>query len=240
MAQASWRGKVGMILPTKGGAVQELLQILPDGIDVISLLNDIRHGTIQEFRDVMAQYEKQVAELADDGVDLIIPHGTPPFMLLGRDGEQKLIDQWEKKYEIPIFTSGMNQIAALKALNVEKFVGVGYDFEDTRIVSDYFTAAGFTVLEIADRPQVPWEDIDKMSPEQVYVHAKKAFLRNPEAEGIYIQGSKWRCLEIIDTIEQDCGVPVVHPVAARCWEIQKRLTVRAKLSGYGQLLAELP
>ena len=36
------------------------------------------------------------------------------------------------------------------------------------------------------------------------------------------------------------GVPVVHPVTARAWEIQKRLRVRKPVKGYGRLLETLP
>ncbi|MFT5538905.1 MAG: maleate cis-trans isomerase, partial [Alphaproteobacteria bacterium] len=36
------------------------------------------------------------------------------------------------------------------------------------------------------------------------------------------------------------GVPVIHPVTARVWEIQKRLKVHEPRAGYGVLLDELP
>ena len=39
---------------------------------------------------------------------------------------------------------------------------------------------------------------------------------------------------------KDLGVPVVHPVAARVWYVQKRLRVRRPLQDAGRLLAELP
>jgi maleate cis-trans isomerase len=53
-------------------------------------------------------------------------------------------------------------------------------------------------------------------------------------------GSGWRTLSIIDTLEQDLGVPVIHPVTARVWEIQIRLNVNEPRGGYGVLLSELP
>jgi maleate cis-trans isomerase len=44
---------------------------------------------------------------------------------------------------------------------------------------------------------------------------------------------------ILEMLEQDLGVPVIHPVPARCWEIQKRLSVCQPVQGYGRLLAEM-
>ncbi|HEX2929768.1 MAG TPA: hypothetical protein VHV54_08660, partial [Candidatus Binatia bacterium] len=112
-----WRGMVGLIKPTKGsGSLVELIKMLPDGIGVIPLFNNVRHGTIEEFRSAIPAYEEKIAELAEDKVDLIHPAGTPPFMLLGYKGEAETIAKWEKRFGIPIFTSGTNQVAAMKAL----------------------------------------------------------------------------------------------------------------------------
>ena len=75
----------------------------------------------------------------------------------------------------------------------------------------------------------------------VYGLIKKLFLENRKSvQGIYLQGSKLRVLDVVDMLERDLGVPVVHPVAARAWEIQRRLTVRQTRAGYGRLLAEMP
>jgi maleate cis-trans isomerase len=46
------------------------------------------------------------------------------------------------------------------------------------------------------------------------------------ADAIYILGSPWDTLSIVAELEQDLGVPVVQAIAARIWEIQRRLHVR--------------
>ncbi|MFL5002617.1 MAG: hypothetical protein ACJ8DY_19715, partial [Xanthobacteraceae bacterium] len=60
------------------------------------------------------------------------------------------------------------------------------------------------------------------------------------ADAIYMLGSGWRTLPIIAILEADLQVPVVHPITARVWEIQKRLHVRQPVSGYGHMLEALP
>ena len=174
-----------------------------------------------------------------DLVDLIHPAGTPPFMLLGYKGEAEMIAKWEKRFGIPIFTSGTNQVAAMKALKIKKFVGIGYDFEDTSIVARYFTDAGFEVLAL-DKLPGPWEEVGRLSSKDIYAQASNLFLKHRDADGIYFQGGKLRIVDIIEPLEQDLGVPVIHPGATQCWEIQKRLRVRQPQKGYGRLLKELP
>jgi len=44
----------------------------------------------------------------------------------------------------------------------------------------------------------------------------------------------------IVTAENDLGVPVVHPVAARIWYVQKVLRVKNPLKGASRLLEKLP
>jgi maleate isomerase len=231
---------VGIIKPTKGSSsLVELIKMLPDGIGVIPLFNNVRHGKIEEFRSAIPAYEEKIAELAEDKVDLIHPAGTPPFMLLGYKGEAEIIAKWERQFGIPIFTSATNQVAAMKALRIRKFVGIGYDFEDSSIVARYFTDAGFDVLALEKLPG-PWEEVGRLSSKDIYHQTKKLFLTHSKADGIYFQGGKLRILDIIEELEQDLGVPVIHPGVAQCWEIQRRLHVRQPQKGYGRLLAELP
>jgi maleate isomerase len=231
---------VGMIKPTKGsGSLVELIKMLPDGIGVIPLFNNVRHGKVEEFQAAIPAYEEKIAELAEDRVDLIHAAGTPPFMLLGCKGEAEIVAKWEKQFGIPIFTSGTNQVAAMKALGIKKFVGIGYDFDDTSIVARYFTDAGFDVLELGKLPG-PWEEVGRLSSKDIYHQARNLFLRHRDADGIYFQGGKLRILDIIEPLEQDLGVPVIHPGITQCWEIQKRLHVNQPRGGYGRLLAELP
>lgn len=241
MAYTSWRGVVGMINPTmRPGMTEEVVRLMPEGMGLIPLFLNINRGTTEEFESVMDAYEEKVAELADLEVDLIHPNGAPPFMVHGLAGEKKIIDRWTRKHKIPIFTSGTNHIRALKALKVKKFVGATYFSGDiNNTFAKYFTDAGFEVLAM-DGIDVPFHKVGQLSSHEVYAHIKRSFLNCKGAEAIYMLGSGWRTLDIIDLLEQDLGVPVVHPVPARVWEFQKRLHVHQPVKGYGQLLAELP
>jgi len=107
-------------------------------------------------------------------------------------------------------------------------------------VSRYFKDAGLSPQAMLKLPG-RWEDIGTLSSRTIYSLIKTLFLEHRDGvQGIYLQGSKMRCLDAVELLEQDLGVPVVHPVAARAWEIQRRLTVRQKRTGYGRLLAEMP
>jgi maleate isomerase len=240
MAFTSWRGVVGCIKPTmRPGSLEELIRMLPEGIGVVPLFLGIKEGTTDEFKRSVEPFEPLVRQLAELECDLIHPEGAPPFMLLGYKGEAELLKKWERKYKIPMFTSGTNHVRALKTLKVKRFVGATYFTGSINdLFAKYFREAGFDVLGM-EGIDVPFDKIGQLSSQEVYAHVKRAFLKQRKAEAIYLLGSGWRVLEVIDLLEQDLGVPVIHPVPARCWEIQRRLSVRQPVQGYGRLLAEM-
>ena len=241
MAFSSWRGVVGVIKPThRPGSLEEFIRLLPEGIGVVPLFLGIKAGTEKEFLSVLEAMKEKIAELAKLEVDIIHPEGAPPFMLQGYKGEAKIVKSLERKHKRPIFTSGMTHVEAMKALGIKRFVGVTYF---TGSINDkyarYFREAGFEVLGM-DGITVPFEDVGRLSSQEVYAFVKEKFLKYKRAQGIYLLGSGWRVLPIIHLLEQDLRVPVIHPVPARVWAVQKRLHVHEIIKGYGRLLEEMP
>lgn len=241
MAFTSWRGVVGVIKPThRPGSLEEFIRLLPEGIGVVPLYLNIQRGTEDEFRSVLNAVEQKVGELAWEGVDLIHPEGAPPFMVHGFKGEEKIVQEWEAKYKIPIVTAPMTQVEALRALGIKSFVGVTYfTGKINDIFTGYFQQAGFDVLAM-EGMTVAFEDVGRLASQEIYAHTRKAFLKHQSADGIYMLGTGWRCLDIIRLLEEDLQVPVVHPVPARVWAVQKRLHVRQPARGFGRLLEEMP
>ncbi len=230
-----------MIKPTlRPGSLEEFIRLLPEGIGVIPLFLNIKRGTEDEFRSVLNAAEEKVGELAAEGVDLVHPEGAPPYMVHGYKGEENVIKEWEQKYKVPIVTAPMTQVEALRALKIKKFVGVTYfTGKINDLFSRYFADAGFEVMAM-EGISVGFEDVGKLSSQEVYAHTRKAFLQHPGAEAIYMLGSGWRTMDIIHLLEEDLQVPVVHPVPARVWAVQKRLHVRQPVNGFGRLLEEMP
>jgi len=161
-------------------------------------------------------------------------------MVHGYKGEEKIIKEWEAKYKIPMVTAAQTQVEALRALNVKRFVGVTYFIGKVNdITTRYFQDAGFDVLGM-EGISVAFEDVGRLASQEIYAHTRKAFLKNQNADGIYMLGTGWRCLDIIHLLEEDLQVPIIHPVPARVWAIQKRLHVRQRVKGFGRLLEEMP
>ncbi len=244
MSYTSWRGVLGLIKPGyRPGSLEEIIRLLPEGIGVIPLYLDdgIKEGTEKELLDAMEPLKEKVARLAALKVDLIHPMGAPLFILRGYKAEQDIVRSLEEKHGIPIITSGMTQVAALRALGVKRVIGITYFGDETnRKSADYFRAAGFEVLGIESI--ATWTAVERLSSQDIYAFAKTQFLKHKNVQGFWIPGGGggWGALDVAQMLEQDLMVPVVTNTNAKIWAIQKRLHVRQPREGYGQLLAEMP
>ena len=241
MSFDSWRGTVGIIKPTlRPGSIEELIRILPEGIGMVLTHIDIRTGTRSEFEQVIPHYEEKVAELARADVDIIHPAGAPPFFLLGYQGELDLLERWSAKYGKPVFTNGTTQVNALRAFGAKSFVGASYfPGEINKSYANYFRGAGFDVRDMQGM-DIAFDRVQTLSSREVYKFIRNMYLKHLDVDAIYMLGSGWKTMDIIEMMESDFGVPVIHHIPAQSWEIQKRLHVRQKVTGFGRLLSEMP
>ena len=234
---------VGTVRPTnrpEAGQELDLDTLIPAKIKFVYRTMNFTHGTEDEFSTSMPGYEAKAAELAKMGADLVRPSGAPPFMLLGYHKEQELIASWEKKYAVPMFTSGQNHVRALRTLGIKTLVGASYFPEKmNQVFARYFTEAGFEVLAM-EGIDAPFAAVPSVPPEEILEFVKRSAAKHKNAEGIYMLGSAWKTVAIIDRLERETGLPVVHAGPARTWETQLRLGMRHPISGYGRLLAEKP
>ena len=237
---AAWRGFVGCIKPTaQGSSLVDMIRLLPSGIGVAAVYLNLVERSREEFQSSYTNYEKNVAYLASQHCDTISIEGAPPFMILGPDGEAKLVDSWREKYKTDMFTSSQNQVNVLRAMKLRKIVGVTpFGADLNKSYAKYFEDCGIGVAAM-EGMKISGSSAE-VPAEVMYSFIKKRFLEHTGADAIYILGSGWDTLGIVTALEQDLGVAVVNPVAARVWEIQRRLHVRQPIKGYGILLETLP
>ena len=237
----SWRGVVGFVKPTyRTGSLEETIRILPEGIGVIPLYVGVRSGTEGEFSQALTIAEQRVDELAKIGVDLIHIGGAPPPMLLGYDADHKLADRLSQKHGIPVIISTTGLVRALKTMNIRKICGITYFKEELNSkFAKYLTDAGFQVLAM-EGMELPFnfKAVGGIPATEVYSFAKKKFLQMGGADCIYLLGSGWSVLPIIEILEQDLQTTVIAGEQVTIWDILRSLRVRDPIKGYGKLLSD--
>lgn len=133
----------------------------------------------------------------------------------------------------------MCETNALKALVVRKLVDAGYDPTTGPEAEAYFRAAGCDVREVVKAP-VDWLMTRDLTDAECFDLLSAILRRHPKADGLCLQVSgKWR-LSVVDRLEREFGVSVVHAIAARYWEVARRLGGPVPRAGEGRPLAEMP
>jgi maleate cis-trans isomerase len=131
-------------------------------------------------------------------------------------------------------------VNALRALGVRRLVDAGYDPTTGPQAERYFHDAGFEVLGVEKIP-VAWGVPGYIDDEEVFTMLASLVRRHPGADGLCLQGSsKFRLSGVIARLEEELGVAVVHPLAARYWELMARLGRTGAKPGLGRLLATMP
>ena len=234
--------RIGVVKPTlTSTSLDDLKTLLPPNIELVPEYMGFQYRSMDEFHKAMPIYDEKVRSLAAKGVDMIHPEGAPPFMVHGRTEEIRRINEWEARYGLPVFTTGTTQVAAMQAMRVVRFAGfTPFAGELAEAFRRYFIDAGFDVLAMGKAVGED-ESVYKLPITEVkerIVDAFKAVPGNPQA--LYILGSDWRVIDVIEELEDVLGVPVLQPVVVRCWYILNTLGRASPISCCGQLLESMP
>ncbi len=101
----------------------------------------------------------------------------------------------------------------------------------------FYENSGFEVLNVTGLGIEDLYEMGATKPSQAYQAAMQAVV--PEADGIFITCTNFRCSDVIEEIEQDSGLPVVTSNQATAWHLMKLLGINDVIEGYGQLLRKI-
>ncbi len=142
-------------------------------------------------------------------------------------------------------TNGLDCTAALAASAISRpFLVLPPWFNDAAVAAAlkyYPTTAGHLRYD----PGPGWRDLP---PGQLYangmglaqqvepLHAQIRKNCPPDADGVLIAGTGFRCVAIIEALEHDLARPVVTANQASLWHCLRRAGIGAEIAGYGRLL----
>jgi maleate isomerase len=151
--------------------------------------------------------------------------------------------------DVIVTTNGLDCLAALSASSVARpFLVLPPWFGNDTVAAGlrYFTDIGVTLSgHLRYDPGPQWRDVppgdlyrlgmgfaQEIEPLSAQIHSSCP----AAADGILIAGTGFRCVGIIEALEQALHRPVISANQASLWHCLRRAGVATKVSGYGRLL----
>jgi maleate isomerase len=140
---------------------------------------------------------------------------------------------------IPCTTTATAAEEAMRFMGFKKIVLAGpYINEINEKFRLFYQDSGFEVLKVVGLNIEDLFEIGATKPSQAYQAAMEAVV--PEADGIFITCTNFRCSDVIEEIERDSGKPVVTSNQATAWHLMRMLGINDVVEGYGSLLRQTP
>ena len=150
-----------------------------------------------------------------------------------------------------VTTNGLDTLAALRASGVKRpFLVLPPWFPDDTLEAArrYYAGHGFEPAAcLRVDPGRKWRDLPpgdlygyglgfEQEIEPLYAQIRAAC--PPDADGVLIAGTGFRCVGILEMLERDLGRPVISANQASLWHCLRAAGIRAPVAGYGGLLGQ--
>jgi len=244
----AWRARIGLIKPThRGKSFAYWYKNAPEGVEIVPTFIGFRSEKRESFLEGFKRAEELAVQLKEVGCDIVSVSGTPPFLLKGLDFERQWAADLSQKIGLPVVTAMEPHAIALKTLGVRKVaVATYYGSELNQAIVNYFSRFGIESELMAGLSMsgessglytTSLRALDEVSYTDVYRHCKKALLKMPSVDAVYINGGGWDAAPAIEVLERDLKIKVVWALAAEMWFTYHVLKIDNPVRGGGTLLS---
>lgn len=252
-----WRARIGMfIVGSEAVPEAEWWAMAPEGVSV--------HAARVTARAPWAAWksDRSGVELADDLIRgarqfasmrltaVVVGHSSSSIVG-GTGWDEAVVAALSRELGsgVAVTTNGLDSAAAFRASGVEHpFVVLPPWFNDETVsrAVQYYTALGFAPAgHLRYDPGRKWRDLPpgdlypqgmgfEQEVEPLYQQIRATCPAN--ADGIFIAGTGFRCVAVLDDLEADLGRPVLSANQVSLWHCLRLSGVQPKVTGYGRLL----
>ena len=231
----TWQHKLGMIVPSWNTVMEyETQRMAGAGISVHTQRISHTADTEENLMWMGTQVPAAAKLLAHAKVNVICYGCTAGGFLKGPEYDRNMNTGIKAATGIPGTTSASAITDALNAVGAKRIsVATAYEAWLNEKTQQYLEAAGFKVLAIEG---FGTQAHAAVTPDRVAALAKKVDL--PEAQAVFIGCSNLRTLEIIESLEQELGKPVVTSNQASMWSMLRLVGATHAVPGAGRLFRD--
>jgi maleate isomerase len=231
-----WRAKIGFVLLATEQTIEDDVFLLkPEGVGIhfarAPIPDSITCDTLMSQADFLAPAAATL--LPDGSLDVISYACTSGSLIIG---EERVFRELQKGAPGAKPTSLITSvIRALRAVGAKRIVvATPYLDEINRAEAAYLERAGFDVLHISGLNLEKDSDIIRVTPE--FLAEFVANLDHPDADALFVSCGAIRTLDVVDSLEQRLGKPVICSNQAMIWDTLRLAGINDRIDGYGRIL----
>ena len=245
--------RIGTLVPATNPVVEpDFNMMTPNNVVVLSErmwnqeeLTEPGGGDGTYLRKMNADIPRAARSLARAEVDVITYACTSGTYHTGGIGYSREISRMiYQTTGVPAVTALEASVEALKHVGAHRISAAGPygNFLLQQRLKPLLEEAGFEVVSAEGEPEMQQrttaEVISNQDPEVILNFVPKAVM--PESDTIYLPGTAWRAVEVVEELEQRIGKTVITVNQATIW-MALRMTGEAEpVQGFGKLLTDLP
>ena len=235
-----WRGRIGLLVPSVNPVLEpEFQRVCPYGVSIHSARMQ-HQGTVNLAN--LVEMNKHLKDATQQLLSIrptVIAYGcTCGSFHSGIEEEERLVRTIEELANAPVTTASRAVVEALKELRIKRLsIATPYITEINAQAKRYFEDRGFEILGIQGMQIQEASEIADVCPHEVYRFARKSC--RPGSDGLFISCTGLPTLEILGSLQEDLGIPVISASQATIWESLRLARVHAKIAGFGELLTRL-
>ena len=235
-----WRARIGIIVsPPNTVAEAEFNRMAPEGVSIHASrmyrppeASGLSRETLQKTNESIPWVAGALAPLKPD---VLVYNHTLCSMVDGPGTDDQLVARVSEAAGCPVITTAGAILSAFQALGVQRVAMVGpYRSELMAMEKHYLegSAPWLKVVKDADLGIGSGEGIGQLDPRDAFNGAR--MVDCPEAQAVFITGTNFRSIEVIELLEQDLGKPIISANQVGFWAALRKVGVGG-VTGFGSL-----
>ncbi|MAG37190.1 MAG: maleate cis-trans isomerase [Dehalococcoidia bacterium] len=232
------RGRIGLLVPSVNTVVEaEGRMLLPMGYAALATRMRNEQGGAEDMARMCTHIDRGVDELLSARVDVIAFACTAGSFFEGDEGERALSQRLRGGSDVRTVTAAGAVAAALHAVGARRVSMVTpYDPYLNELEVQFLTARGFEVVSEAGMDIPHAFEIGIIPTAEVQRYALEHL--DPRADALFLSCTNLPTIQVIESLEQETGVPVVTSNQATYWDCLRSLGFEGTIEGYGRLLRQ--
>ena len=237
-----FKHRIGALVPLSviDTSAAEFYRLAPPGILLVMIPLGLAEFSSDDVERVFAPLDEYLDKLMERGVHLITQTGVPLPILIGVKAHDKMLAHIADYTGVPATSTVMAVGRAARHLGIRKLALVNKWTEPmNNSLGEFLAREGVTVCGTATKELTP-DVFQKLDPGDhmrlAYELGRKAFLDNPDCDGIYIGGGTWLAEPVASKLEGEFGKPALCNQTVNIWDNLRILKDWRPLPGRGLLL----